>query len=181
MIPSVKLGGINVRFSLLFPAMLTVLCMQSGGHLTAVCLLAAVMHECGHLLALCCARNRPKEIQFSAFGMCLLLNETPMRHRQQVLVALGGPAVNLLTAGLLFPIVGWSDTMGIHLLLGMMNLLPIWPLDGGQCLPVSRVSEIISCAFLAALTALSVYVAAIGNISLLVVSGYLWFRNLTRK
>lgn len=181
MIPSITVGGIRVRFSLLFPAMLTVLCMQSGGQLTAICLLAAVMHECGHLVVLCCVRNRPKEIRFSAFGMCLLLQETPMRYRQQVLVALGGPAVNLLTAGFLFAVAGVSDAAGIHLLLGLVNLLPIWPLDGGQCLPASRVSEVISCGFLAILTAFAIYVATIGNVSLLAVSGYLWFRHLTKN
>ena len=181
MIPSIQLGGIKVKFSLLFPAMRTVLCMQSGGQLTAICLLAAVMHECGHLIVLGCVRNRPKEIRFSAFGMCLLLQETPMRYRQQVLVALGGPAVNLQTAGFLFVFAGVSDTVGIHLLLGLMNLLPIWPLDGGQCLPSSRISNIISRAFLTVLTAFSLYVATLGNVSLLAVSGYLWFRHLTRK
>ncbi|MBQ3133515.1 MAG: hypothetical protein IJC17_04475 [Clostridia bacterium] len=180
MTPGWTIAGVRVRFSLLFPAMLTLLCSMQSGRLTAWCLLAAVMHECGHLVALCCIRNKPREIHFSAFGMCLLLNDMPMRTRQQIAVALGGPAVNLVTAGVLYAFAGGSDLCGIHLLLGLINLLPIWPLDGGQCLPQGKISTVVSVCFLCAISGLGILLAIWGNVSLAAVCAYLWFRTLTR-
>ena len=176
MIPSVTVGGVRVRFSLLFPAMLALLCSWKQGELTAWCLLAAVMHECGHLIVLLLLRHRPQEIRFSAFGMCLLLENTPLRFRHHLLVSLGGPLVNLLTAGTLLLCGGNADLIGIHLLLGCFNLLPIWPLDGGQCLPAGKVRTVVSTVCLTLLSVLSILLIFAGNISLCVVCLYLWSR-----
>lgn len=175
MTPVGTVGGVRIRFSLLFPAMLALLCSLQHGKMTAWCLLAAVMHECGHLLMLLLLNSKPREIRFSAFGMCLQLTDAPMPHRNAVLVALGGPLVNLLTAALLWCLRGHTDWMAIHLLLGSFNLLPIHPLDGGQCLPEGRGRRLVSAVFLVALSLLSLILTAYGNISLSVVCLYLWF------
>lgn len=175
MTPSCTVGGIRIRFSLLFPAMLALLCSNQQGAMTARCLLAAVMHECGHLLMLLLLGSKPREIRFSAFGMCLQLADSPLSQGKHLLVSLGGPLVNLLTAGLLWLLHGNADWMAIHLLLGGFNLLPIYPLDGGQCLPEGRGRTLVSAIFLAILSLLSLVLTVYGNISLSVVCLYLWF------
>lgn len=175
MTPTARIGNVRVSFSLLFPAMLALLCSLQQGRLTAWCLLAAVMHECGHLLMLCLLGNRPREIRFSAFGMCLVLGDTPMRRRHHIVTALGGPLVNLLTAAILTTVGGDRDILAIHLLLGLFNLLPIYPLDGGQCLSEGWSRRLVSYIVLSLLTVLAVYMVVQGNISLIVVTLYLWF------
>ncbi len=175
MTPTCTVAGIRIRFSLLFPAMLALLCSLRQGKMTAWCLLAAVMHEAGHLLLLLMLGGKPREIRFSAFGMCLQLADAPMPHRNHIFVSLGGPLVNLLTAALLWRFRGNADWMLIHLLLGGFNLLPIHPLDGGQCLPEGRGRMLVSVIFLSLLSLLSLTLAAYGNVSLAVVCLYLWF------
>lgn len=129
-----QFGGIRYKISLLFPAVLLFLLLIDHTGLATFGFLAAVIHECGHLVALRMMGERPRVITVSFYGMRM---ELPVGSRalwREIAIYAGGPLVNLLCAGGLFlmnvsPIYAW-----LHGLLAAVNLLPVMPLDGGQIL-----------------------------------------------
>ena len=127
-------------------------------------LLFSVLHECGHLAALCALGLRPKQLRLSFYGMALRYDRVPDRRRETA-VLFGGPAVNLILWVLL------RDPANGALFL--LNMLPIFPLDGG------RLAAVLSALALAALTGLGGYVLYRGGgVSLLGISLYLMLSNL---
>lgn len=93
-------------------------------------LLAAVIHECAHLLmAIAC--NIPIEsISFRPCGAVIWTG--PACYIQELLVTVAGPAVNLVTA--LITKQRFGEFAAIGFILAAVNLLPIYPMDGGRML-----------------------------------------------
>mgnify|MGYP000004750457 CR=1 FL=1 len=58
-------------------------------------LLFSVLHECGHLTALCALGLQPRQLRLSFYGMALRYDRVPDRRRETA-VLFGGPAVNLI-------------------------------------------------------------------------------------
>lgn len=104
-------------------------------------LLAAALHECGHLALLAAFRVPVYGVTLGAFGAVI---RAPAARRlsygRELLVTLAGPAVNLILAplvarGAAYLAWDWGYLFaGAHLLLGVYNLLPVLPLDGGRAL-----------------------------------------------
>ena len=148
--------------------------------------LAALIHELGHLAAAVACGVRITGMRLDLFGARLELPGL-LSYRQELLVALGGPAANLLTAAVLFrawtacgcPVCGASPSLsGWALVLGVLlpaslglcavNLLPVASLDGGRILScllsltlgadaARRVLRLLSLFLLSLLWLLSVY------------------------
>ena len=110
----------RLRISAGFLLLATWFALVNGWKLLAMIISAAALHELGHL------------------GMLRLLGAGILALRVGILGAvlaavLAGPAVNLLCACLLARFAPEQQTLiGIHLVLGGFNLLPIRPLDGGR-------------------------------------------------
>lgn len=147
---------------------------------------AALIHELGHLAAAVACGVRITGMRLDLFGARLELPGL-LSYRQELLVALGGPAANLLTATVLFrawtacgcPVCGASPSLsGWALVLGVLlpaslglcavNLLPVASLDGGRILScllsltlgadaARRVLRLLSLFLLSLLWLLSVY------------------------
>lgn len=148
--------------------------------------LAALIHELGHLAAAVACGVRITGMRLDLFGARLELPGL-LSYRQELLVALGGPAANLLTAAVLSrawtacgcPVCGASPSLsGWALVLGVLlpaslglcavNLLPVATLDGGRILScllsltlgadaARRVLRLLSLFLLSLLWLLSVY------------------------
>lgn len=148
--------------------------------------LAALIHELGHLAVAVACGVRITGMRLDLFGARLELPGL-LSYRQELLVALGGPAANLLTATVLFrawtacgcPVCGASPSLsGWALVLGVLlpaslglcavNLLPVASLDGGRILScllsltlgadaARRVLRLLSLFLLSLLWLLSVY------------------------
>lgn len=179
-------GGVRCRVSLLFPALLTGLLLAQADSLAVSCVLASAMHEGGHLLAMLALGCPPRVCTLGAFGMRIEMgSERMVGYRRNILISLAGPLVNLVVAPLLW-LCGCEQATAVHLALAIFNLLPAAALDGGQvlrclfCLAgkelrADRWLRVLSAAVLLPLATLAfwLFLSGRGNVTLLIVSGYL--------
>jgi len=103
--------------------------------------LALLLHEAGHVLMALICGLRLLRVELFPFGGQIstegLVGDAPGR---DMMVALAGPVASLFSAGLTYimegnlRIAGFSFFMEFNLLLGLFNLLPALPLDGGRVL-----------------------------------------------
>ncbi len=177
--------GVRYRLSLLFPALLTTLLFWQPDGLSVSCALASFMHECGHLLAMILLHSPPDTCTLGAFGMRIETGaQRLVGYRRALVISAAGPAVNGVAAAILWA-CNSALSAAVHLTLGLLNLLPAAALDGGQMLRClfcligwERKADII-LTVLSALTLLPLAVLASylvisgGNVTLLLVSGYL--------
>lgn len=90
-------------------------------------LIAAAVHECGHLLAIWLTGG--KVLSFRLHGGGAAIETAPMEPGREALCALAGPGLGALTilAWRVFPELALAG-----LVQTVFNLIPIYPLDGGR-------------------------------------------------
>jgi Zn-dependent protease/predicted transcriptional regulator len=115
-----------------------------------------VLHEFGHALTAKRFKIKTRDITLYPIGGIASLESLPQKPGQELLVALAGPAVNLVIAGLLWiymlsfgPLPDWSafrnpddqpnlyfvfNLFAANIVLGVFNLIPAFPMDGGRVL-----------------------------------------------
>lgn len=126
--------------------------MVRGTLLILAVFTTVVLHELGHALTARRFGVRTKDITLLPIGGIARLEKMPDKPGEQLLVALAGPAVNLVIALLLFGLlrvlggdVGFQNLrqvggsfltqlMWINVTLALFNLLPGYPMDGGRIL-----------------------------------------------
>ncbi|MBE7004551.1 MAG: hypothetical protein E7425_09780 [Ruminococcaceae bacterium] len=114
--------------------------LVGGAEVAAAVLLAASMHELGHLLALRLLGASVEGLRLGGFGAEIRARTHRLSYFRELLAVLAGPAVNLLAAPLIASYAvrhGWDWGClfaGAHVVLGVYNLLPIPPLDGARAL-----------------------------------------------
>jgi len=180
-----RVGNMRCRVSLLFPALVTALLLCQPEGLAATCLLASVIHEGGHLLAMLMLRVPPADCVLGAFGLRMRLGQHLTGYGRNIWIALAGPLANGLAAAVLLW-AGSPQTAAVHLLLAVLNLLPAAVLDGGEVLRcclcllgLERVTDaVLRCStalVLLPMTAISLwlFVRGGGNPTLLIISVYL--------
>ncbi len=160
--------------------------------LFAAILLAATIHECGHLLAARLLGLPLREMKLDLLGARLELSGGLLSFSDEWLLCAAGPMFSLLLSAILSPLWKWSDFAVLlscsSLLLGILNLLPIRSFDGGRMLDAflsarfgtatgDRVLRLTSLLFLFLIWALAVYclLRAGDGLSLLCFSMSLFF------
>lgn len=143
-----RLFGIPIRVHYTLFILLGLLLLFSGsasggayGLLIAALLFGSVLvHELGHALVARRYGVGTREIVLLPIGGAAMLSDEPSRPVHELLIALAGPLVSLgLAVGawlihLALPLALLSDLVVINLMLGLFNLVPAFPLDGGRML-----------------------------------------------
>ena len=115
---------------------------------SGICLItvfAAVLHECGHLLAARLLRIPPRALHLDLLGARIEVDGYLLSYGEEWLLCAAGPLVSLLAASAAAPL--WSAFWAARvfscasLVLGLLNLLPIRTFDGGRML------ECLFCRF----------------------------------
>jgi Zn-dependent protease len=122
------------------------------GALAALVLFASVVvHEVAHALVARAGGVRTRSIELFLFGGVATLEAEPARPSTDALVALAGPAVSALLAGLAYALLhdvdrivapGFADAAAallayviwVNAVLALFNLIPAYPMDGGRVL-----------------------------------------------
>ena len=104
---------------------------------------SVLLHELGHALAARRYGIRTRGITLLPIGGIAQLEGEPRTPKQELVIALAGPAVNFVLAAGLFavsalaglPMWGLLGSLMIaNLSLGLFNLIPAFPMDGGRAL-----------------------------------------------
>ena len=178
----------RIEISFLFFATLTfsLLCDRSG--IAGIGVLAAILHESGHILLMNIFGIPPRKIKMNPFGIDIVEGDR------------AGPTANLLS---FFALLAWFSVWpqrylfflsAANLGLFLFNILPIEPLDGGQALysflclrfpeaQAAHITEVVSFFALFPLAAagfLALFRSGY-NFTLLLAAGYLAALLLLKK
>lgn len=160
-LPIGTLFGIEVRIDLLLVLLLTFFAFENfssdgvqgvinGLLFTLLVLLCILGHELGHAMAARVFGIDTLAMVLTFFGGYASLAREPKTNFQDAVISVAGPAVNLAIGGALYlmfeiahtndalfrtiyPYYGLFDSlMYVNFFLGIFNLLPAFPLDGGH-------------------------------------------------
>ncbi len=168
----------------------------------------AILHELGHLVAGLILKFKPEEMRLTPMGLQIRfktqareINAKIKQAREinikRAIIAIAGPITNFAIAVIAI-IVAWvsGNAQNIYIyqiiiysnfLIGMFNLIPIYPMDGGRLLKevlaiscgrkkAYKITYITSKTILILLTAVaSVAILYIQNIAILFILAYLWY------
>ncbi len=134
-----RIFGTQVYISFLFFAVITVMLATDKTGFALPTLFAVTLHEFGHLFMMWICDCTPKSIKLIPASV-QITSSFSRGYKNDILVALSGPAVNLLMFGTLYYnyiCFGNRTTLIfslVNLLIGLFNLLPVKGLDGGTVL-----------------------------------------------
>ncbi len=145
-----------------------------------------LLHELGHLVTGITIGLKVKKINIHISGLSVEFeNYGKQRNANKIVVDIAGPLINII-ALVIAIIIKQEEIAYINLLLAIVNLLPIYPLDGGQILrtllrkrftykETINFIESISQYTLIILTAIASCYLLIGkNIGIFIAILYLW-------
>ncbi|MCB9765743.1 MAG: site-2 protease family protein [Alphaproteobacteria bacterium] len=100
---------------------------------------SVLLHELGHAMMARRFGIRTRAITLYPFGGVASLEREPRNPTEELLVALAGPAVNVVLAlvalpGVALGVPGASLFLGMNVVMAVFNLLPAFPMDGGRVL-----------------------------------------------
>lgn len=133
-----RYGPFVFRDPLLLCGTLYVLLYFDASGFLRLGLLAAFLHEWGHIGVYLALFGQFPVIEVTLTGFCMRTRGREMTLWQTALLAAAGPAVNFVLAGLWMlrleqrATIRASAFLAANLLTGAFNLLPIPPLDGAQ-------------------------------------------------
>lgn len=168
-----------------------------------IIMLFSIFHELGHMLAGIILGFKPDTIEIMPFGLSISFKSKQENYNKKIgngtlltlkkmIIAISGPFTNLVFI-LIFSILpisifGMERNLIIYanIIIGMFNLLPIYPLDGGRIAKsiiniiygrkeAYKYTNLISNITISILTAISsILILYLKNIAILLILSYLW-------
>lgn len=196
----IKWGGIEYRLHPLF-LLLMLFSVWTGYFAEMLTLFGVVtIHELGHVAAARAYGWRIRRVQLLPFGGVAEMEESAnVPAKEEMVVALCGPLQNAWMAAFALLMLEWgpgqsaeywSYFLQANLMIGLFNLLPVLPLDGGKLvlsmlsylLPYHKVlSAVLHISLLLSMTmviaALARYAAGGVHLNLLAIGLFLLFSN----
>ncbi len=158
-----RIAGIELKIHftfLMFLAWIALTYYRSGGPEAAIggtafvllLFLCVVLHELGHALTARSFGIRTPDITLLPIGGVAHLDRIPDEPKQELLIAIAGPLVNVAIAAVLFFILNVRGTFSdlqdlntprvgmmaklaaVNIFLVLFNLIPAFPMDGGRVL-----------------------------------------------
>lgn len=183
-------GQTALKINVSFAAAVTLMLILDSSGICAVALLCCVIHEAGHIICLLALGEKPKKIELSFYGIKLERAQLPsIKSADEIAVYASGPVMNFVLSALLFIASNGMPNLKtagvISLCVGMFNLVPCRPLDGGNilfaalCLMTDEERAEKACGLVSFCTIIPLGIAGIflafgkGNFTLLAVAVYL--------
>lgn len=145
-----------------------------------------LLHELGHAITGITLGLKIKKININVFGLSIEFeNYGKERINNKIIIDMAGPAINIISF-IVAVILKNEEIAYINILLAIINLLPIYPLDGGRIVKnlllkkynykqVVGYTEKISKNTLIIITAISsIVILYIKNFGIFLVIIYLW-------
>lgn len=157
--------SISLSAIILLPAVI----FDPSGQLTST-VIAALLHEAGHIALICLTGAGVKHIRVTPYGLEIQTVRSYRDLTQELAVSLAGCAVNLAFFLFLLPYGGFCASLASSCaVLGVLNALPVSGLDGGEALfafisrysdysRTKRICRYVSFATLVLLWTLAVYI-----------------------
>lgn len=197
---SIKLDLTILLFILLF-------CLTSQIEIYILLMLFAMIHEIGHLCIGIILGFKPREIKITPVGMKIQFKPKYEEYNKKTgkgnvltikraIVAMAGPLTNFLIIFIMVIAMNFNSQLLIselstriiysNFLIGIFNLIPIYPLDGGRIIKeilhikfglqkVHTYTYNISKITIILLTIISsIAILYIQNISIIIILAYLW-------
>lgn len=151
-IPIARIAGIQLRIHVTFLLLIIWLALGSASSAIFVLLLflCVVLHEFGHAFAAKGYGINTPDITLLPIGGVARLERMPEEPKQELVIALAGPLVNVIIAACLYIVIGARGHVApetavesgdmlvglfqINVWLVLFNLLPAFPMDGGRVL-----------------------------------------------
>jgi Zn-dependent protease/CBS domain-containing protein len=159
-LPIARIAGIQLRIHVTFLLLIAWLAYgyyAEGGSSAALgrvlfillLFLCVVLHEFGHAFAAKAYGINTPDITLLPIGGVARLQRMPEEPKQELIIAIAGPLVNVVIALCLFLVIGsralvspmamqsgdlLTNLLAINIALVLFNLLPAFPMDGGRVL-----------------------------------------------
>ena len=154
-----------------------------------------LIHEIGHIIFIKANKFNILSIEILPFGINISTDNKLAPYKTDVMIALSGPFMNLISALVIFIIIRLNGYVSIlffamltNIIYAVINLFPVKSLDGGKAVnnilkivlpehPARIISEVISAVFLGILSLFAFFVLMITeyNFTLILLCCYLFY------
>ncbi len=186
----IKLFDIEFELRFLFVAVCTLFLLIDKTGVGIISFCACLIHELGHIIAMLLCKRKPTKLIFEVSGIRLIKPSKNSGFYSDLFILFAGSGTNFIVFLLFSPnmdtVNNLSVTAAVHLVLGVINLLPFEGLDGIEILrhvlsyslnhKTSYIIEkCLQIFFLAGIILLFIFLATEHsfNLSLLILASYI--------
>ena len=126
-----------------------------------VCYLFIIFHELSHIIFASLFGKNIKKIKLSLAGVCVIFNNDDLKIVEKLIMYMAGPVANICLAVAFYNI---DFIFEINIFLAILNLVPVYPLDGYNILKCIldlihiNVLKNVEYTFLSLLFFISIYI-----------------------